>query len=99
MVEAKTGISVLGGVHVFKDRIAKLLRCGAYEPLSDAGDAGDDSGQGMRGMLDQIVTLKEAFGRLRQWRRLRRASALVNPTGSNRRNPSATAVEMGEVGR
>ena len=101
MMEAKAYISLSDGVPVFKDYIANLirsLRSSASEPGSDAGDDGDD-GQGMSGMLDRTVTLKEAFGRLRRRLGLQRASTLVNPTRSSRRSPSATAVEMGEVGR
>ena len=93
-LEAKKDISVLGGVRVFKERLfefTRSLRGKITEPGLDAGDAGDDDGQGVGGMF----SLREVFNRLRRPRRPTTSTipTLINPTGSN----NGTFVEMSDT--
>ena len=98
--EAKEDISVLDGVHAFKEHLVKFtrsLRGKIAEPGLDTGDAGDDDGQGAGGILNRTGSLREALNRLRRPQRPRTStgSTLVNLTGSNgsRSTPDKTAVE------
>ena len=102
-LEGEKGISVLGGVRVFKEHLvefARSLRGEIAEPELDAEDAGDDDGQGIGGTLDRTGSLRVTLNRFRRPRRPRTSvSTLVNPTGGNgsRSTPDKTAVEMGDM--
>ena len=98
-LEGKSGISVLGGVCVFRERLvefARSLRGKITESGLDAEDAGDGDGKGVGGMLDRTGSLREAFNRLRRPRSRTSVSTLVNSTGSNGpcSTPDKMAVEM-----
>jgi len=90
-LEAKTDFSLLSSVHTLKDRLVDFTRDArgrTSEPGLDAGDAGDDDGQGK---IRRSGTLRETFSRLR----LQRAptpTTLVNQTGT-----SGTVVEMDKI--
>ena len=102
--EAKTVFSFLGGVHVWKDGLAKFtrsLRSKAPDTEPDAESARDGGDRGKTLALSQSGSFKGAFNRLRRPRRRRAStsSTLVDPTRSNERgSPNAATVEMGGIG-
>ena len=79
--------SALGKPRAFRDWLVKFIRSlrgrteerGVY-----GGDAGDDGGQGMNGILERTRSLRSTLGR--RWRRRARGltnATLVNPPESN----------------